>query len=67
MSNVIYIERKCYTCDLDLSQLKFGDDWEWVPIDGGQHPQCWNCQEKMYEYAQDAMYQDREQTHPEEF
>ena len=56
---------KCYICELTL--VDNGSDWDMHNIDGGQHPLCWGCSEKMNEHAQDNMYQDREQTHPEEF
>ena len=61
------IIRKCYLCDIDLSIVDmYNGDWDWQTIDGGRHPLCWGCTEKMDDYVQEAMYEAKEQDYDEE-
>ena len=47
--------RQCYSCDMRLEEENQFNEWDMHNVDGGQHPLCWGCSEKMYEYTQDAM------------
>jgi len=47
--------KQCYSCDTHLDDDEQFSEWDMHNVDGGQHPLCWGCSEKMYEYTQDAM------------
>ena len=50
-----------YLCNTSLEDTPQHDDkkslvgWTFSNIDGANVPLCWECEEKMYEYKQDAM------------
>ena len=47
---------ECYLCNTSLKDIaEHENEWTFCNIDGANVPLCWGCEEKMYEYNQDAM------------